>query len=133
MRLVLLVLVAAHRAVAHDSWHKFVIKSARHDPINFETRVHAALDGALERLHALEHGFRFPWQRGSRDRELLQTTTGDNAWRREGDALRLLLQVWRHRDDPIFLPGASEALAELANDARAIDELMGRLAESTRQ
>ena len=48
---------------------------------------------------------------------------GPGEWRRRGDALRILLQVWRHRDDPIFLPGACESLAELANDERAVDEL----------
>ena len=111
-----------HPCVAHDGWLKLV-SSSRHNPANFESRVHATLDGALEKLHALERGFRWPWQRNGRDRELLETTPVSNGWRRDGDALRLLLQVWRHRDDPIFLPGASEALAELAHDERAVDEL----------
>ena len=94
------------------------------NPSGFESRVLRSLDGALDRLHAgFDRGFRWPWQQNGRDRELQETTTGPGGWRRNGDALRLLLQVWRHRDDPIFLPGASEALAELAQDERAVDEL----------
>ena len=99
-------------------------QSWRSNPANFEHRVLRSLDGALARLQQLS-ARRWPWQQG--DRALLLETAGALAggatWRRNGDALRLLLQVWRHRDDPIFLPGAIEALADLARDENAVDEL----------
>ena len=91
------------------------VAAYRSNPSAYESRVLESLNGALDRL--LQRGKRW----GRRDRSLLQH--GPGGWRRPGDALRILLQVWRHRDDPIFLPGACESLAELANDERAVDEL----------
>jgi hypothetical protein len=93
------------------------------NPAGFESRLMRSLNGALERVQHLS-ARRWPWQRS--DRALLLRTfpsASAGGWKRPGDALRLLLQVWRHRDDPIFLPGAIEALADLAQDERAVDEL----------
>ena len=111
-------LSAATVAADEASWRRVALAN----PAGFESRIIRSLDGALNRLSELSTR-RFPWQRG--DRDLLETTALNvhGGWRRHGDALRLLLQVWRHREDPIFLPGAIEALADLALDERAIDEL----------
>ena len=94
------------------------------NPHAYEGRLLRSLDGALDRLlqRSGQPIFRLPWAR--RDELRLH---GPGGWRRRGDALRILLQVWRNRDDPIFLPGACESLAELADDERAINELFCNL------
>ena len=92
----------------------------RTNPSKYESRALESLNGALDRLLQRGQRRRWPWT-PARDPALMQP--GPGAWRRQGDALRILVQVWRHRDDPIFLPGACESLAELANDERAMDEL----------
>ena len=109
-----LVLLASRAAAIEDGW-RHVFQS---NPAGFESRVLRSLDGALSRLQ--QHSA-WPWQRRSRDRTLPEIDP--DGWRRNGDALRLLLQVWRHRDDPIFLPSAVEALSRLAVDERAVSEL----------
>ncbi|KAL1499635.1 hypothetical protein AB1Y20_011834 [Prymnesium parvum] len=45
------------------------------------------------------------------------------AWRGRGDALRLLLQVWRQRDDPASLLAACDTLSSLLLHPAALDEL----------
>ena len=95
----------------------------RADPQKFEDRVRRSLDGALEQLQQNSRN-RLPFLgRGWYDQALLETTHGASSWQRDGDALRHLIQVWRHRENPVFLPGACAALAELAQDERALDDL----------
>ena len=110
---VLLASVACAAAAGID----YRVAAYRSNPQKYESSMIESLNGALDRL--LQRGSPWPWSR--RDHSLLQQ--GPGGWRRQGDALRILLQVWRNRDDPIFLPGACESLAMLANDARAVDEL----------
>ncbi len=96
-----------------ESWRRDWIKNP--DPAALEKQLLHSLDGALDRL--VHQGQR--WRRSLR-RHL---DGHGSAWQRDGDALRLVLQVWRHRDDPSFVLGACDALAQLAGDERAVDEL----------
>ena len=70
---------------ADAGWRRIL----RDNPAHFESRVLRSLDGALTRVQELS-ARRWPWQRG--DRAMLEPTgTSFGGWRREGDALRLLL------------------------------------------
>ena len=85
----------------------------KQNPAGFESYASRALQQAMDRLMLGRR--RRGW--GGSDRPM------PKGWREHGDALRLVLQVWRQRDDPAFLLSMCDELAALVHDERAVDEL----------
>lgn len=94
-----------------DQWQRLW----KRNPADFEGRVSRSLHQALDRL--LHQGQRWRWWRRDRDHPRPQ------GWSQKGDALQLILQVWRRRNDPTFVLGMCEELTAVVHDERAVDEL----------
>ena len=77
----------------------------------FELHVSRTLQQALDRLLQQSQRWRWWWQRQDRPRS------------QPGDALQLILQVWRRRNDPTFVLSMCDELAALVHYERAVDEL----------
>lgn len=100
-------------APSRSSHSHFWQRIWQRNPADFESHASRALQQAMDRLVLGQR--RRGWGRGQQPRP-----TG---WRQRGDALRLVLQVWRQRDDPALLLSMCDELAAIVHDERAVDEL----------
>ena len=112
-----LVLVGSATSEPLEAWRRLW----RRSPAEFEGEVSRSLASRLERLGGSVHqggrGWRLPLLRRS------AASAAAAAERRREAALRLLLQIWRQRDDPATLLTTCDTLAALLDDGDSIDEL----------